>query len=357
LDSLRKALLQSGAVVDGASARPLHFGSAEVELRAALYRCALVDRSFLGRVTATGPDVLELLHRLSTADLRRLEPGQGRVTVLTSPKGRIVERLFVHHLAPGRVLLLGGPGAAPRVMEHLGRYTFAENTGLEDSGGPERLLALVGPMAGDVLDAIGFERPEPWGSRAVSYEGARVELLGHDGLAPAGFALLTAAENAAALWRGLFLAVTKVDGRPAGEEAMEGLRVLRGVAGPGHELTEDYNPLEAGLREAVSFHKGCYVGQEVVARLENYDKVSRELVGVRMPVGSSVPAQGTPLFHDGREVGTLTSAVLAPGYDRPLGLAYVKRRQVSVGARVALGEGADAVQCELLALPFPVDEG
>jgi len=355
MGSLGDALLQSGAVVDGASALPLHFGSAAVELRSALYRCALVDRSHLGRVTATGPDLLELLHRLSTAAVSTLEPGRGRITVLTSPQGRIVERLFVHHLEPRNVLLLGGPGTAPRIIEHLGRFTFAEDTGLADTTVRDALLALVGPMAEAALGAIGFERPDPGCSASASYEGVRVEVLGHDGLALDGYSLLCAAENAPALWRGLFLAVTKLDGRPAGEEAMEGYRVLRGIPAPGHELSEEYNPLEAGLADAVSFDKGCYVGQEVVARLNSYDKVSRRLLGLEFFAGSATPEPGTRLYRDDREVGRLSSVTVPPGYARPYALAYVKHRKVEIGSTVRVGDAAGAGQARLVELPFPIE--
>jgi folate-binding protein YgfZ len=350
--SLRDSLLQSGAVLNGASSLPLHFGSAAVELRAALYRCALVERSQFARVLGGGPDLLGLLHRLSTADLKRLEPGEGKPTVLTSPKGRIVERLFVHNLGPAGILMIGGPGSASRIIEHLNRYTFSEETGLSDTTGDGSLLALVGSMAAEALTAIGFERPAPYHSVTSSFEGYPIEVLGHDGLSADGLSVLTRPDRAGALWKGLFLAVTKFDGRPAGEEAMESYRVLRGIPGPGCELSEEHNPLEAGLHDAISFDKGCYVGQEVIARLSTYDKVSREIMGLELAPSSAVPERNSRLFREGRDVGILTSAVLPAGFSRPYALAYVKPKRVEPGGELRIGAPESDVSARVVELPF-----
>jgi folate-binding Fe-S cluster repair protein YgfZ len=125
---------------------PTDFGDPAAELRASIQSCALIDRSSLSRLQGRGPDLLDLLHRLSTADIKGLTEGQGRPTVLTSAKGRIVERLCVHHLGAEGVLLVAGPEAGPRVLDHLARYTFAEKTGLAEITGDTVLLALTGLM-------------------------------------------------------------------------------------------------------------------------------------------------------------------------------------------------------------------
>ena len=137
--------------MDGATSMPLHFGDAASEMEAALRCCVLVDRTPFARILAHGPDLLNLLQRLSTADLSNLGPNQGKATVVTSAKGRIVERLFVQHLAPTGVLLCGGPGGPQRLLDHLARYTFAEDTGLEDLGTLTTQLALTGPGAAEAL--------------------------------------------------------------------------------------------------------------------------------------------------------------------------------------------------------------
>lgn len=306
-------------------------------LRAALESCALVDRGGFGRLLGTGPDLLDLLNRLSTKAVTRLEPGRGCATVLTTNKGRIVERLFVHHLGDDGLLLIAGPGGGKRAADHLARYTFAERTGLSDVGDGWFHLSLVGPAAGRTLEQAGLPRPEPFGAYAA--QGVRV--LGEDGLSAEGFSIVGPRERESAIRPRL--RVPEADG-----EAAEAWRILRGLPAAGHELTEEQNPLEAGLWDAVDFDKGCYVGQEVVARLNTYDKVSRALVGFRSTV---LPEEGAPVLDGDRRVGMVTSALLVPGQEDAFGLAFVKRGHAEPGNRLAVGDPGSAT-LTVHALPF-----
>jgi folate-binding protein YgfZ len=350
LPALRKAMLQSGAALNGDASEPPHFGDAAAELRAALNRCALVDRSALGRVLATGPDFLDLLHRLSTADVKRLQPGQGVPAVVTSPKGRIVERIFVHHLGREGQLLVTGPGGAARTIDHLNRFTFSEQTGLADVSDAACQLALIGPAAGEALDAAGLGRPERCGSLRATLEGVEMTVLGEDGLGCEGYSVVAGTTHAGALWRLLARAAQSNGGLAAGTQAAESWRVLQGLPASGFELNDHYNPLEAGLRDAVSFSKGCYVGQEVIARLDTYDKVARSLCGLELEPGRGVPPPGAALFVDDRNVGELTSAVRPPGWPYPVALAYVKRK--SAAETVAVRWERGAMDARVVKLPF-----
>jgi folate-binding protein YgfZ len=348
----RRAILdRPGAVLDEEGARIAHWGDPRAELVETFRSVVLVDRGACSRLIGRGPDLLDLLERLSTAEVARLAPGEGRTTVLTSPKGRIAERLFVHHLGAAGILLVGGPGSAPRILEHFARYTFAERTGLADATEATLQLALVGPRAASALRALGLEPPAPGGASAGRVGPVAVDVLGEDGLAADGFSIVSEADTLDAVWPELVRAVEGHGGRPAGELAAEAARVLRGIPAPGHELTDDYNPLEAGLLDAVSFSKGCYVGQEVVARLRTYDKVSRVRIGFALAEGSPIPAPGTGLLRDGRDAGTVTSAVLVPGERAPIGLAYLKRREAGETGELRLAGSLAVVR--RVELPFP----
>jgi len=339
-----------GAVIAPETGRPLHFGDPEAELRCALDSCALVDRSDDSRLLATGPDFLGLLHRLSTGDVASLVEGQGKPTVLTTPKGRIVERLYVHHLGEAGVLAVGGPGSGKPVTEHLARYTFAEQIGLEQTTRRTFQLAVIGPRAGASLKDM--DLPERFRSRSVSIAGVPLQALGQDGLSGDGFSITGNADDAAAVWQTLSTLVEQAGGRAAGDEALEAWRVLRGLPASGHELTEEYNPLEAGLWEAVSFDKGCYVGQEVVARLRTYDKVSRTLVGLELRAESVTHPPGTKLYLGDGPVGTLTSMAWPAGLSAPVGLAYLKTRVLRPGQELRVGKRGD-IKARVVKLPFP----
>jgi folate-binding protein YgfZ len=349
---MRETWERSGAVIASETGRPQHFGDPAAELRAALESCALVDRSDLARLVATGPDFLGLLHRLSTGDVASLVEGQGKPTVLTTPKGRIVERLFVHQLGKAGVLAVGGRGSGERITDHLARFTFAEQTGLEETTERTFQFALIGPSAGTSLK--GIELPERFQSRQVSVADVAVQALGEDGLSGDGFSFTGDAGDAAAVWQALSTLVEQAGGRPAGDEPLEAWRVLRGLPASGHELTEEYNPLEAGLSEAVSFDKGCYVGQEVVARLRTYDKVSRTLVGLKLPEGSALPPSGAGLYDEGQRVGTLTSVAVPADRRAPVALAYLKTRVLRPELELHVGEGAD-LTARPVKIPFSIE--
>ena len=293
--------------------------------------CAVADRSSLGRLVATGPDLLGLLHRLSTGDVKNLKPGEGRETVVTTAKGRIVERVFVHHLGDDGVLLVTGPGGAPRVQAHLQRFTFAENTGLTDVTAGTFAVTLFGPRWAEAADAVGIPKLAPYGSATSTVATVRVHAVGTNGFDANGILVVGPIDGASRVRQVLVDAAAAVGGGAIDADTLEAWRMLSGLPAPGLELTEDYNPLEAGLTSAVSFTKGCYVGQEVVARLNTYGKVSRKLVVLELPPGSPVPALGAPVLRDGSVIGTVTSAMLPPGRSRPVALAYVKSRELPAG--------------------------
>jgi folate-binding protein YgfZ len=300
-------------------------------LDAADASCAIADRSDLGRLIATGPDFLGLLHRLSTGDVKDLRPGQGRGTVITNAKGRIVERVFVHHLGGDGVLVVAGPEGAPRVEGHLKKFTFAENTGLSDVTAATFAFALLGPRWSDAAIAAGIPELAPYESAACTLAGARVHAVRSNGFDANGVMVIGPRGDASLVRDVLVDAAARVGGVEIGAEALEAWRIANGFPASGSELTEDHNPLEAGLRDAVSFTKGCYVGQEVVARLNTYGKVSRALVVLEFEPGVPVPAPGSAILNSGTTIGAVTSAVLPPGRASAVAIGYVKTRELAAG--------------------------
>ena len=339
------------------SSRPADYGDAAAELRAATQTCALVDLSDCTRLLATGPDLLGLLQRLSTNDVAALEPGSAISTVLTTAKGRIVARLSLQHGGDQGVLIGAGAGQAEAVKMHLAKYTFAERTGLSDVSASSRQFAIVGPQSAAALERLGIEpAPTAQSSAQVEVAGRPVWLTGHDGQGGAGAGLVlignpSAIEpDAEAVAGALVAAVDACAGRRAGDAAWRGLQLLQGRPVAGAELSEQHNPLEVGLWDAVSFTKGCYVGQEVVARLNHYDKVSRELVGLRWPPDAQLPPAPFSLRKGEQEVGRCTRWAYLPGREECVGIALVRKKYALIGGRVvAESSGAEAA---VVALPF-----
>ena len=320
--------------------------------RAALTSCVVTDRDDHGRFLATGKDFLDLLNRLSTNAVADLAAGDGAVTVVTSPKGRIVQRLFVHHAGDDGVLCTTGPGRVPGVLDHFRRFTFGEDTGLADVSEARSWVALVGPRSREAIGAVGLEVPEPRKLTRGDLDGHPVWVLGQDGVSDEGVSVLAPSGHRDAVRVALESAARSVGGGPAGDAVMTAWRIARGHGADGTEYNENHNPLEAGLLDAVAFDKGCYVGQEVVARLNTYDKVARRLTGMTLPPGTPPPPTGTRLFSDGRDAGTMTSACVPPEEDAAIALAFVRKEFLDPGTALHVSEPSASVVAKVVALPM-----
>ncbi|HEV8701163.1 MAG TPA: glycine cleavage T C-terminal barrel domain-containing protein [Candidatus Polarisedimenticolia bacterium] len=297
-------------------------GDPAAEYRAARADAVLADRTDLGRLEITGKDAADLLHRLTTNDVRGLAPGQGTATAFVTNKGRLVDLVVLHHL-DDRLLCLTGPGRSAVVVAYIDRYTFREDVKVRDLERSHGTLGLYGARASERAAALfgpeAAERPVHHAT-AVGFSGSTAILARTFPLGGGGFHLTAGADALPALRQGI------LDHSPgllvAGPECIEALRIEAGLPLAGRELTEEYNPWEARLHDAISLNKGCYVGQEVIARLNTYKKVSRCLV--RLEIRDGLPAPGSPIESGGETIGSLTSAAVVPGEDRVVALAYLR---------------------------------
>jgi len=269
-----------------------------------------LSRAF-GRIRARGGTRLDFLHRMSTGDLRGLHPGQGRATVLTTPIGRMVDHAAV--LAePDSLLLLVGGGNQARVLGWLRKYVFFnDDIQLADESDA---LPMWG-VYGDGADA--------WAKAAQAGAGGWPRYAHAGGLVKA-----PPLEGA-----GYFLIGDKIaPPQPASDPAeYEALRIAAGYPAYPNEISEAYLPLEAGLWNAVSFTKGCYIGQEIIARMESRGRIARQLVRLSLdPPGAA--ERGDRLSAEGGEAGVLTS--IAPGAGQALG--YVRSAHAAPGTQLAL---------------------
>jgi aminomethyltransferase len=322
---------------------------------AALEGAALVDEAVAGRIFMRGRDRAALLNRLSTNDIERLAPGQGARTVLTTPIGRIIDLLTVHALAD-ELLLVTSPDQGPPVYRHLkSNIFFNDQVALAAAGTSHAQLALYGPAAPGVLAALGappLDDLPPHHTRAVELAGVPLLLARRLPLGDQGFTLYIPAEGAPVV-REALLGQGVV---PLGPEALDVLRVEQGYGAFGRELGQEYIPLETGLLDAVSFSKGCYVGQEIIARMESRGRMAKRLVGLRLRGEDEAPVVGgrwpvlapAKLEVNGKDAGVLTSAVDSPRYG-PIALAYVRTAHAESGAVVGV---AGDLRGEVVELPF-----
>ncbi len=320
---------------------------------AAMGAAGLVDRSRVGRLKVAGADALDLLDRLSTNKLDDLPVGCGLYTVLTSNKGRMIDLLFVAR-REDHLLVLTGPDTRSKVAEWIDFYTFTEDVIVEDLSDDVSMLAVVGPSAAEVLDGASGERLSglaPYESAEAAVGRVEVLVIRTDFARIPGYDLVVAASEEMSIREDLLRGGESLGLRPVGAKALEIVRIEQGVPVQGNELNEEANPLEAGLLEHISFNKVCYIGQEVVARLNTYDKVQRKLVAVSWN-GDAVPVEHAPLRFDETEVGHITSYARSPRLDRPVALAYVRNAHAGPGTGLSMDSTDGPLQVRVEDLPL-----
>jgi tRNA-modifying protein YgfZ len=320
------------------------------QYRAAHAAVVLVDRLDLGRIRFSGKDAADLLHRLSTNAIKDLREGNGVATVLTTNKGRILDLVTLHRTT-GTLFGLCAAGRVGAILDWIDRFTFREVVTAEDWTASHRTLGLHGPRAAVVASRLFGETAAALpmhGVAMVSLGTAPVLLVRSFPLAGDSI-LMTVKEESATELRA---AIQKAAGEPvveAGEALLEVLRIEAGLPAPGLELTEEHNPWEARLADAISLTKGCYVGQEVVARLNTYKKVARQLVRLSIPAAIAAPASGDPIRAGADRIGTVTSSVLVPdGSGRAVALGYVRTDDATPGLSVAVEHGGAPVPAIVL---------
>ena len=300
----------------------------------------IVHQTDYGCLKATGEDALDLLNRLSTNKVDHLEPGHWAPTVLTTDRGRIVDLLCVVH-AGDCVYLLTSPGQQQPVIEWLDKYTIMEDLEVENVSRSTAVVALAGVGADAVLGLAGGE-PEYLPGRI--YPAATASVGGIEVIAvsrPLGdlpCRLLIVPGDAADAVTG---ALAQSGAASANASQWETLRVSSGNPAFGSEMGEPYNPLEAGLIGAIDFTKGCYIGQEVIARLDSYDRVQKYLAVLRFSDGADATA-GASLAHEGRTAGAVTSLYRTPGGELR-GLGYVRTAAAEPGQTLELQAPASGV--------------
>lgn len=340
--ALRDTHLALGAALapDGI---PLHYGDQAGEYRAALAGAVVLDRSHEARLALAGGQRLDLLHRISTNDLNSLSAGAGRPTVFTDAAARILDRVTVYHLGE-QALLLGEPGRGAPLAAYLGRNIFFnDDVRLSDLAASHHLLDIHGPQAAALLPALWPgtpPAPDELRAAAVTVGGVPVIAASRRPLSGCRWTLVVPQGGAPAVWNALIAAGLL----PAGSLTYNVLRIRAGVPGAGHELSADYLPLEVGLWDEISFSKGCYTGQEIIARMESRGRLAKTLVRLDLARMTDAPA---PLFHDGKQAGQLTSSALSP-LGEVFAVGVVRLAQAQPGQ--ALTAGAANVPATVTAL-------
>ena len=321
------------------------FSNLNLEYTAALGGAAVFDVSDRTRLQMTGPDAASFLHRFCTNLVQTLSPGLGCEAFLCNVKGRILGHVLAF-VGEAAVRIDTSPGQADALMTHLEKYHLLEDFRLEDVSSATFSFLVSGPLAAATLSAAGLEatqlQPFTWqvfGDVTVR----RVDLLGVP-----GFLVDGPIESGDDVW----LRLAETNAVPAGRDALTALRIEAGFPQYPVDLSDDNLAQEANrTAEAISFTKGCYLGQEPIARLHAMGHVNRELVCVEVEpptdgaADQSVPAPGIVLLHSekpDKQIGTLTSTAWSPGRARVVGLGLLRSQFAKPGTEVPTVVGGTA---------------
>ncbi|MBI4462596.1 MAG: aminomethyl transferase family protein [Acidobacteria bacterium] len=330
---------------------PEMFTSVAEECAAVRRAAGVLDWSARGFLVATGSDHREFLHRMVSNDVRGLEPGQGNYSTLLNVQGHLVADLYLWRM-DDHILLETHATVKDTLRETLERYVFADDVAVEDQSDRLTALAVEGPAAAALLEAAGAqtlpgkEFNHTWIRLA---DGTPVHVAAVSQTGGLGYELIFVVEYAQNVWDTLVAAQARVPWKPVGWAAWNVLRVEAGIPWYGVDILEATLPPEAGLEvRAISFTKGCYIGQEIIERIRSRGHVNRKLTGLLVE-GEGVPAAGTKLLANSREVGEITTAVRSPTLGRVIALGYVRREHLTPATRLQLAGGAAA---EVASLPF-----
>ena len=325
---------------------------------------AMIDRATRGTLVVTGADRRSFLQGLLTNDVQVLQPGRGCYAAWLTPQGRMITDMRVVEVS-GRMLLDVRAADAAALAQRLEPLVFAEDVQVQDASSTFDQIRVIGPAAartvGRVLTRLSGGRETASESQLAAwfeYENAVIPLqdgeltvVRDDGFGVAGYDFYVGRTASATVRAALQEArVTRLD-----EATAEVLRIESGRPLFGVDMDSDTIPLEAGIEDrAISFSKGCYVGQEVIVRVisRGHGRVARRLVGLLLD-GTQVPAAGDPIVAGGREIGHVTSAVLSAALGRPIALGYVHRDFAEPGASMTVGNQAATVTQVPFVRPAP----
>jgi folate-binding protein YgfZ len=337
---------------------PLHYGDPDAEYRQAREGAALFDLSHRGKVEVTGPEAAVFLHNLLTNDVKNLAYSHGCETFLCNVQARVLACALVYRLkifddaaftsSHDALWLDVDPGVGDKVARHLDRHLISERAEIADRTSSFAHLHLAGPGAAALLERDGIKGLSPRELMQTGFGLETVQFRRNDRLGVPGFDIVCPAGKAEWYWNHL----TEGGAKPAGLATEEVLRVEAGTPVYGKDVTENNLAPEVGrTAQAISYTKGCYLGQEPIVRLRDLGHVNRVLTGLRVEGTEPVPA-AAKLWHDGKEAGQVTSSVYSPALGATIALAYVRRGSTDPGTALEVEVNSTRARAWVASVPF-----
>jgi folate-binding protein YgfZ len=276
-------------------------------------------------------------------------------------KGKLESDLNIYQL-PNELLLDFEPGFSQRVAQRLEKYVIADDVQVVDAAPHYGLLSLQGPKAGSALSSLGLTSEVP--ATPMSFVTITDPTLGEiyainqPRTGTAGFDLFVPVASLGAVMDKLIAAAKLIGGRACGWQALEMARIEAGIPRFGVDMDESNLAPETDIEaRAISYSKGCYIGQEVIARIRTYGQVAKSLRGLRLVDDlRELPQKGDKLFHDGKEVGYITCALASPVLKANIALGYVRKEANQIGTELTLKSMEGETMVKIVETPFRAEK-
>lgn len=357
--TLREIQRAAGAVFESSEGPETarSYGDPVLEHSAVRNQAGLIDQSHRGKLRLKGKDRVDFLHGMTTNDIKMLTPGNGLYTTFTTDKAKM--------LADGRVYCFPDalwidvePGVTDRLQKHLDKFTLVSDVTIENMTAAFGLLSIHGPLSAEILSKLIKPESIPtqeYSTATFTMDGLPILVARNEVTGEAGFDFYIPIEQTAVVWSRMIEVGGPHGLKPVGLDALNSLRIEAGIPVFGIDMDESNFPMEAGLEaRAISYTKGCYIGQETIARADAQGRMNRRLMGLELS-GEFVPKKGQPILVlpqgsgvESKAAGTVTSAVKSPTLGRVIAMGYVRYDLAKPGSHVVI-EGTPAT---VVSLPF-----
>ncbi|MBH0205441.1 MAG: aminomethyl transferase family protein [Nitrospira sp.] len=334
---------------------PAHYGDVASEHHAVRQAVGIADLSHRGKIRVTGDDRVKWLQSIISNDILPLTPGQGRYSSFLTHKGKMLT-YFRLYMQTDAVMLEDVGEIGETTFQALRKFLlYGTKAKMENCAESWGLLLLSGPKAGQVMEsAFGVDVTDlkPVNFVTAQIGGSHALVLRTEETGEIDIEILIPASGLLPAWTALLEAGEKYGIKPVGTHAREALRIEAGIPKAGPDLNEEIVPPEANLEDkAFSLSKGCYPGQEVVARMDTYGNVRRHLVGLVLK-DTDIPTKGAKLFSGDREVGWISSAVRSPQLNQVIAFGFPLRDFSKPGTALTVEIEGARHETTVHALPF-----
>ena len=332
----------------------LDYGNAVEEHKNVRENVGIIDLSFIGKIKVTGKDNATYLHNRLSNSIETLKTGQGCYATLLDYKGRMISDLWVHRLAD-LILVTTNAHTCKELYDNFQKFIFSEDVQFEDITDSWGIISVQGPNSKLLINKVfnsQLDEMQIRDIREMEFQNINGFITKTEWTGEEGYHLIYPNNILSSLWSELINQGKELNVRPFGLTAFDSLRLEAGIPIFNRDMNNENIPLESGLKErAISYTKGCYPGQEIIARITNLGHPRQMLVGLEIQSEKPVSAKST-INVDEQEIGKITSCLYSPTFSKVLALGYVQWGKHEPGGKVEIKTGDSKINAQIVSLPF-----